>query len=100
MRVPLRRSLLSLTVGGTVLLTGLPAWAAPLTRFQLPFPCGQEWTGKSRDNHSPSKKAIDFNRPDDAGDDVVAAAPGIVTSVNRRSGGYGNVVRVQHATGE
>jgi hypothetical protein len=103
MRVPLRatgRALLAAVLAGVVVLAGLPAWSAPVTRFQMPFPCGQEWTGKSRDNHSPSKRAIDFNRPDDAGDDVVAAAPGVVTVVKRRSGGYGNYVRVEHENGE
>ena len=44
----------------------------------MPFPCGQEWTGTTRDSHSPSRYSIDWNRPDDDDDPVVASAPGIV----------------------
>src|SRR5687767_1951163 len=42
-------------------------------RFQLPFPCGQVWAGQTRTNHSPVS-SIDFNRTNDLGDTVVAAA--------------------------
>jgi hypothetical protein len=82
-----------------VVLVGAPAQAAPATRFQMPFPCGQEWTGKTRASHSPSPRAVDWNRPDDAGDEVVAAAPGVVTRVSS-SGGYGRMVQVEHVAGE
>ena len=47
--------------------------------YQMPFPCGQAWTGTTRSSHSPSSKAIDWNRPDDDGDDVVSSGPGTVT---------------------
>ena len=48
--------------------------------FQLPFPCGQVWAGQTRTNHSPVN-SVDFNRSDDLGDTVVAAASGTVTRV-------------------
>ena len=67
----------------------------------MPFPCGQEWTGTTRANHSPSSKAIDWNRPDDLGDQVVAAAPGVVTRAEPKgNSGYGHYVRVEHENGE
>ncbi|GAA2633037.1 hypothetical protein GCM10010399_76790 [Dactylosporangium fulvum] len=54
------------------------ALAAPT--FKVPFPCGQNWSGQTRSNHSPAN-AIDFNRTDDLGDPVVASAPGTVDRV-------------------
>ena len=69
--------------------------------YQMPFPCGQQWTGSTRPGHSPSTYAIDWNRPDDDGDDVVASAPGTVTTANKTGRtGYGRWVRVTHAGGE
>ena len=69
--------------------------------YQMPFPCGQTWTGTTRSNHSPSSYAIDWNRPGDDGDDVVAAAPGTVSVANPTGRtGYGRWVRITHAGGE
>jgi hypothetical protein len=77
------------------------ATAAPETRFEMPFPCGQAWTGSTRDSHSPSRYAIDWNRTDDAGDPVVAAAPGeVVRADPKGTTGYGHYVMLEHATGE
>ncbi len=70
---------------------------APL--FQLPFPCGQVWAGQTRSDHSPSL-AVDFNRTDDLGDPVVAAAAGTVTRVdNEGSVSYGRWVEIDHGSG-
>lgn len=73
------------------------AMAEPL--FQLPFPCGQVWSGQTRTDHSPPN-AIDFNRADDFGDTVVAAAGGTV-SVVRDLGdtSYGKYVVIDHGGG-
>jgi hypothetical protein len=69
--------------------------------YQMPFPCGQQWTGSTRAGHSPSSYSIDWNRPDDDGDDIVASAPGTVTTANKTGRtGYGRWVRVTHAGGE
>lgn len=74
-----------------------PAAAAPA--FQLPFPCGQVWAGQTRSNHSPTN-AIDFNRTDDLGDPVVAAAAGKVTRVaNEGNVSYGRWVEIDHGGG-
>jgi murein DD-endopeptidase MepM/ murein hydrolase activator NlpD len=68
-------------------------------KFQLPFPCGQSWSGQSRTNHSP-QNSLDFNRPDDHGDTVVAAAAGKVTRVaNEGNTSYGRWVEIDHGGG-
>jgi hypothetical protein len=67
--------------------------------FQLPFPCGQVWAGQTRSNHSPVN-SIDFNRTDDIGDPVVAAAGGTVSRVaNEGNVSYGRWVEVNHGNG-
>ena len=54
------------------------------TNFQLPFPCGQAWTGNSSASSAHQSWEIDFNRGStadaDLGDTVVAAAAGTVPS--------------------
>ncbi|HEU0031934.1 MAG TPA: peptidoglycan DD-metalloendopeptidase family protein [Kofleriaceae bacterium] len=68
-------------------------------RFQLPFPCGQVWAGQTRTNHSP-QNSIDFNRLNDLGDTVVAAAGGTVTRVeNLGSVSYGRWIEISHGNG-
>lgn len=86
----------------SVPLAAGPAWAAagPDTDYEMPFACGQSWTGATRSNHSPSSNAIDWNRDGDLGMPVVAAAPGVVTSAERSSSGYGNHVVIDHGNGE
>jgi murein DD-endopeptidase MepM/ murein hydrolase activator NlpD len=73
----------------------------PATAFQMPFPCGQTWNGSSRAGHSPSYRAIDWNRTDDYGAPVAAAAAGTV-SVAEKTGttGYGRWIRIDHGNGE
>ena len=45
-----------------------PAGAvAPATAYQMPFPCGETWSGGTRPGHSPSVHAIDWNRNPDLG---------------------------------
>lgn len=80
---------------------GTTVGVTPTTAYDLPFSCGQAWTGATRARHSPSRNAIDFNRPDDLGSSVVAAARGTVTTaVTRDRGGYGRYVVVDHGNGE
>ena len=85
-------------------LTGRAAVAraseAPATRFQMPFPCGQAWTGSTRDSHSPSRYAVDWNRADDEDDPVVASAPGVVVRAEKWTTSYGHWVRIEHPSGE
>lgn len=71
--------------------------AAPA--FQLPFPCGQVWAGQTRPDHSPAN-AVDFNRTDDIGDPVVAAAAGKVSRVdNEGNVSYGRWIEIDHGGG-
>lgn len=73
-------------------LTGAP-------RFQLPFPCGQVWAGQTRTNHSPTR-SVDFNRANDIGDTVVAAAAGTVSRVDDEgSVSYGRWIEIDHGNG-
>lgn len=77
-----------------------PPSLPPATDFEMPFPCGQQWTGTSRRNHSPSALALDFNRPGDLGDLVAATAPGTVSRVgNLGEVSYGRYVVVDHGDG-
>lgn len=67
--------------------------------FQIPFPCGQVWAGQTRTNHSPLN-SVDFNRSDDTGDAVVAAAAGKVTRVdNEGNVSYGRWIEIDHGNG-
>jgi hypothetical protein len=73
--------------------------AAGKPLFQLPFPCGQVWAGQTRTNHSPAR-SVDFNRLNDLGDTVVAAAGGTVTRVaNEGNVSYGRWVEIAHGAG-
>lgn len=96
-----RRTAPVAVAAATVMLTANVAVAAPVTVFEMPFPCGQTWTGTTYASHSPNTNSIDWNRADDVDDPVVAAAPGTVSlaqSVDK--GGYGKYVIVDHPNGE
>ncbi|NUO98532.1 MAG: M23 family metallopeptidase [Nonomuraea sp.] len=106
-------------VAGLAFLLGLgtttPALADPepesaqaqilATNFQLPFPCGQTWTGNSSGSSAHQSWEIDFNRGGtadaDLGDPVVAAASGtVVISAHQGStNGFGNLVKIDHGSG-
>jgi hypothetical protein len=99
----LRRAALGLLPAAlaAALLPPLPAHAAPTNGFEMPFPCGQTWTGTTRSRHSPSSNAVDWNRPYDQGDPVVAAAPGTVSVADTvDNSGYGRWVKIAHASSE
>ena len=103
---PVSRAVPAALLSALVLLPAAPAPAqvtrsvAPETRFEMPFPCGQAWTGSTRDSHSPSRSAIDWNRTDDPDDPVVASAPGVVVRAENGSTGYGRWVMLEHVSGE
>ncbi|GGU51609.1 M23 family metallopeptidase [Lentzea flava] len=87
---------------GALVVTGQAAEAAP--GFQMPFPCGQVWSGQTRgpgDDHPHNPyEAIDFNRADDEGDWVVASAAGKVSRVeNRGNESYGRWIEINHGGG-
>ncbi|MEJ7706034.1 MAG: M23 family metallopeptidase [Nocardioidaceae bacterium] len=111
------RALIPVVVAaGSLLLPGLissatagaSAWpgsassvAEVSTEFQMPFACGQEWEGSTRPTHSPSSLAVDWNRDSaDAGQLVVATAPGVVESVtDLGDSSYGLYVVIDHGGG-
>ena len=101
-RTRLVRRGLPVPLAAVVMLSAtLPAWAVPVTGFEMPFPCGQAWTGTTRSSHSPSSKAVDWNRADDLGDPVVASAPGVVSTADTvDDSGYGKWVVIEHTDGE
>jgi hypothetical protein len=94
----LRRPLPVLMV--TALAAGLltaPSAAVAAPDQELPFVCGQEWTGTTRPNHRPSPLAIDFNRPQDLGRPVLASASGVVSRVEDTGpASYGRWVKIDH----
>ncbi len=71
-------------------------WATP--GFDVPFPCGQRWIGTARTSHNPPM-AIDFNRPFDDGDIVVASEGGTVTFAADADTRYGRYVVIDHGHG-
>jgi hypothetical protein len=78
-----------------------PAAADPVTNFEMPFPCGEAWTGTTRSYHSPSPLAVDWNRANDVDDPVVASAAGTVTTADTvNDSGYGRWVVIDHGNGE
>lgn len=93
---------LALALGG-VLVVQSPASAAP--SFQLPFPCGQTWTGDSNDSSAHVSWEIDFNRGStataDENDTVVASAAGTVDVAANQGdiNGYGNLIVINHGGG-
>ncbi|QWZ09510.1 M23 family metallopeptidase [Nocardioides panacis] len=100
----LRRLLAAAVVTGGLVLAGMPGTAYAKSTdgpdFEMPFVCGDTWTGSSRSSHSPSHYSIDWNRPDDLGALMTAAAPGVVTSVvDLGSRSYGRYVIVDHGSG-
>lgn len=76
--------------------------ARPTTAYELPFPCGEVWTGTTRSSHSPSTRSVDFNRADDFQDPVVAAADGTVTTAvtGKKRPSYGQFVVIDHGNSE
>ena len=86
-----------------VVATATVATAAPtLARpdYEMPFPCGEQWTGTTRSTHRPSALSVDFNRPGDLGALVVASAPGVVSRVaDSGSSSYGKWIVVDHGDG-
>lgn len=96
-----RAAVLGGIAGALVVTSAGVAHAVPQNDFEMPFPCGEAWTGSTRDGHSPSKNSIDWNRTDDEGDAVVAAAPGtVLVAEPRGTSGYGHWVRISHSDGE
>lgn len=84
---------------GTQEDVGAVSEALSIASFQLPFPCGQVWSGQTRTNHSPTS-SIDFNRSGDEGDAVVAAAAGTVRRVqNLGNRSYGLWIEIDHGSG-
>lgn len=73
---------------------------APGPDFEMPFACGQQWTGTTRSRHFPSVLSVDFNRPGDLGALIVASAPGVVTRVaDTGATSYGRYLILDHGDG-
>ncbi len=97
-----RTTTLAAAAALVLVATSAPAGAAaPTTAYQMPFPCGETWSGGTRPGHSPSINAVDWNRNPDLGAPVVAAASGVVTTAYAEPrGGYGRWVVIDHGNGE
>ncbi len=91
----------ALTLAAGVVVAGPAAQAAPSADYQMPFSCNQEWYGSTRSYHSPSARAVDFNRDGDFGKVVLAAAPGIVSSATDLGNtSYGRYIKISHGNNE
>lgn len=69
--------------------------------LRVPFRCGETWRAESRESHSPSRWAIDFNRgsgDDDLGLPVKTSGAGTVT-ISSSASGYGNYIEIGHGNG-
>lgn len=96
-----RRTATLAVAAAVVLVTAGAAQADPVTDFEMPFPCAETWTGSTRDTHSPSPYAVDWNRTDDVNDPVVASAAGTVTTADAvDDSGYGRWVIIDHGNNE
>ena len=85
---------------GTSTGTSPSTGVQPPVDYELPFACGQQWTGDTRAGHSPSPLALDFTRPRDYGRLVLAAAAGTVVWVaDLGSTSYGRYVIIDHGDG-
>jgi hypothetical protein len=99
-RISTRLGLVQALLAVTLVLTFVavdpgapPAAADPL--FKAPFRCGEQWTASTYSGHG---QAVDFNRyPTDAGEPVLASAPG--TATTGFSSVAGNYVKVNHGGG-
>lgn len=92
----LRLAGVAAVVAATVLVPTTPAMAAPV--YRVPFHCGQQWQGSTRESHGP-RLAVDFNRAGDAGDHVLASADGVAQLHNAGDQSYGRYVIVHHGNG-
>jgi hypothetical protein len=96
-----RTGIVAVLVAAGVPLAAGPAHAAPAPDYEMPFTCGQSWTGSTRPTHSPSALAVDFNRVPDEGQLTVASASGTVARVEHLGNrSYGTFVVVDHGGGE
>jgi murein DD-endopeptidase MepM/ murein hydrolase activator NlpD len=67
--------------------------------LRTPFDCGQVWNANTRTNHVPLL-AVDFQRGDANGKNVLSSAPGTVTTVEDLGGAsYGRYVVIDHGGG-
>lgn len=81
-----------------VLLVTPNTASAAVPHFQLPFHCDQVWSGQTRTDHSPPQ-AIDFNRANDFGDHVLAAAAGTAYVQDEGAVSYGLWIEIRHGDG-
>lgn len=73
------------------------AFAAPA--FQMPFHCGQVWSGSTTTNHNP-QNSVDLNRDNDLGNAVLASAGGrVVTRADLGGTSYGKYIVIDHGNG-
>lgn len=67
--------------------------------YEMPFVCGQRWTGTTRSSHSPSRYSVDWNTPNDLGKPALASMSGVVTKAVSLRDSYGKYVVVDHGGG-
>lgn len=88
----------SIALIGGLLVVLAPIGIRDAPNFSVPFPCGETWTGSTRTAHHPPQ-AVDFNRPGDDGDVVVASEAGRVSRIDPAHVSYGGLVVIEHGDG-
>jgi murein DD-endopeptidase MepM/ murein hydrolase activator NlpD len=85
-----------------LLTLGVPAYASvdvQALNLRTPLDCGQVWNANTRTDHSP-QLAVDFQRSDANGKNVLSSAPGKVTTVRDLGDtSYGRYIVVDHGGG-
>jgi len=90
------------TLGTSIAISAAPAQAEARPLFRLPFPCGEQWQGKTYSGHAYLNQALDFNKRGtsgnaDLGEEITASAGGTVRTWTESDGDQ--LLEIDHGGG-